>query len=70
MRIYLLGVDEDVFKDFKDINNPCFENISHVHNWRNYVPIEWKERWSELTEQEKKIIVILCSRRASSEEWD
>jgi hypothetical protein len=53
-----------------DINNPQFEKACQVHDWRNYVPYEWKDKWEEFTEREKQIIAVMAQMEADKEEWD
>lgn len=53
-----------------DLNNPEFEKAGKVHDWRNHIPMEFIEIWNDLTEREKKIIIILCQNEADAEEWD
>jgi hypothetical protein len=53
-----------------DLNNPKFEDVGRVHDWRNYIPKEWVECWSEFTEREKKIMIVMAEAQANEEDWD
>ncbi len=63
----------NLFEDFIkriDLNNPKFNEVAKVHDWRNYVPYDWQNNWNELTEREKKIIAVMAETQADNEEWD
>ena len=63
----------NLFEEFTsgiDINNPKFGEHTKVHDWRNYVPDEWVEKWDDLTERERKIIAVMVEIQADKEEWD
>jgi hypothetical protein len=53
-----------------DINNPDFQNASNIHDWRNYVPYDWRENWSKFTERERQIIAVMAQSQADKEDWD
>jgi hypothetical protein len=53
-----------------NVNKPDFEKKERVHDWRNYVPVEWVEHWEEFSEREKKIIALMAEFQAGKEEWD
>lgn len=53
-----------------DIFNPFFESARLVHDWRNYVPSEFKEAWDKLTVETRQAIIIMASIQADNEEWD
>ena len=53
-----------------DLNDPKFEDSGRVHDWRNYIPNEWVECWSEFTEKERKIMAVMAETQANNEEWD
>lgn len=69
---------DTIDKIFKEINDTAFckfesqnfNDVSRVHDWRNYVPDEIKEVWDNLTERERKLIFIMCEPIADREEWD
>jgi hypothetical protein len=58
------------FTDLIDINNPHWENAGTVHDWRNYVPDEWKEKWFEFSERERQIIAVMAWTQADKEEYE
>lgn len=67
------AIQLNIFKDFIeliDIENPNFQNVGKVHDWRNYVPYEWQEKWFEFTERERQIIAVMAETQADKEEWD
>jgi hypothetical protein len=53
-----------------DIHNPDFKNKSKVHDWRNYVPYDWRNNWEQFTERERKIIAVMAQIQADKEVWD
>lgn len=53
-----------------DINNPEFNNASQVHDWRNYVPYDWRNCWFEFSERERKLMAVMAQMQADKEEWD
>lgn len=66
----------NIFQNFQnelshiDIDNPEFDNTSKVHNWRNYIPPDWKSNWKNFTESERKIMIIMAQIQADNENWD
>lgn len=48
----------------------CWEHISRVHDWRNYVPKEIRNLWSELGLDAKAMVYALARKQADREEWD
>lgn len=64
---------EELFKEvleYIDISNPEFEKAVNVSDWRNYVPREIQIQWNNLTEREKKLIIVIAQEGASAEDWD
>ncbi len=62
-----------LFDDFIsniNIENPKFEERTKVHDWRNYVPFEWMNKWNEFSEREKKIIAVMAEMQAVNEDWN
>jgi hypothetical protein len=53
-----------------DLNNPDFENIERIHDWRNYVPDEWRPCWNDFTNVERQIIFVMANIQAENEEWE
>lgn len=53
-----------------DVNNPKFEQVGKVHDWRNYVPYEWQKNWDNFTDREKQIIAVMAEMQADAEVWD
>jgi len=49
---------------------PNFDKVGKVHDWRNYVPEEYKNDWEQLTTRERMIIINLCQIQADKEDWD
>lgn len=51
-----------------DVTNPrVLENASRVHDWRNHVPDAIAEMWNELTERERRLIILVCEQSADPE---
>ena len=57
-------------KEFYKYNNPQFDKATRVHDWRNYVPQEFKDKWDDFTLREKEIIFKMAEIQADNEEWD
>lgn len=55
---------------YKFNQDESFENISKVHDWRNYIPDEIKEIWNDLTLREKQLLFIMAEQQADKEEWE
>jgi hypothetical protein len=53
-----------------NITDEKFENISHVMDWRNYVPDACIQNWDELTVVTKMVIYSMAEKQAQNEEWD
>lgn len=61
----------ELLKNLPDLETPnMFATYSRVHDWRNYVPVEFKIEWYNLTLRERQIIYVLCEIQAQNEEWD
>lgn len=66
----------ELFENFEfeffqvDFDNPEFKKAGLFQDWRNYIPSEFVDEWSQLTVREKKIIVIMAQNQADREEWD
>ena len=52
------------------LENPQWECAGEVHDWRNYIPPEAKECWSDLTHRERGLLYIMADAQAGAEEWD
>ena len=64
------GLNVEYFLESVDLNNPDFENRCIVHDWRNYVPENWMDKWHKFTDREKIIIAVMAETIANKEEWD
>lgn len=53
-----------------NLDNPQFDKVGRVHNWRNYVPDAVKSRWPDLSEDAKLITYIIAEVQANREDWD
>ena len=53
-----------------DLDKPNFKNKTRKHDWRNYVPYEWQDKWVKFTERERQIIAVMAQMQADNEEWD
>jgi len=53
-----------------DVNNPQFESAQKVHDWRNYIPSNFREIWFDLSEETRMVIAIFAEWRADSEDWE
>lgn len=54
----------------KDLSHPAFDKATKVHDWRNYVIDEYKEKWHQLSYQTRLAIYDHCDNMAAREEWD
>jgi hypothetical protein len=52
------------------LNDPDFDRVDPVHNWRNYVPDAYKRRWGELPYETKVAVYVMAEIQAHREEWD
>lgn len=43
------------------INNPIWENIVSIYDWRSYIPQEIKEKWNKLSQMSKVVAYILAN---------
>lgn len=57
-------------KTDEELRNEKFKNVGRVHDWRNYIPIELQELWSELTDRERRLVFMFCEKESNDEEWD
>ena len=53
-----------------DWKSPDWENVSRVHDWRNYATIELRQHWKNMDDETKKIVSACLDYAASLEEWD
>ena len=53
-----------------DIENPNFRSRERVHNWKNYIPLDFKKIWKELPLVARFALVIMAEEQAEAEEWD
>lgn len=51
-------------------DNPEFENRGNVHDWRNYVPENFRVRWSMLSDESKAALIYTAESQARNEEWE
>ena len=49
---------------------PDFEEKNRIHNWKNYIPSQFKKVWPELTIEIKLSFYIMAELQASAEDWD
>jgi len=54
----------------EDINYPKWDKAKRVHDWRNYVPNEFKKAWKTLGAGTRDAIYIMASKQAQDEEWE
>ena len=47
-----------------------FDNISKVHDWKNYIPEDIKANWSVLTPRERLLLAYQAQEVANNEEWE
>ena len=55
---------------FDHILNDDFTDNGRVHNWRNYVPCEFKDTWQSLGEDVRLAIYYMAETQSDLEEWD
>lgn len=60
----------DVFVNSDVMNPSILKGSGTVHDWRKHVPDIVKSMWVELTERERRLVMIVCERAADNEEWD
>lgn len=53
-----------------EFDSPDWKKWNKIHNWKNYVPQEFKEIWGELSVDAKACIKYICEQQADKEEWD
>lgn len=53
-----------------NLNEPKFQERKKVHDWRNYVPSDWRKNWNDFTENEKKIIAVMAEMQADAEDYN
>jgi len=52
-----------------DNTNP-FTDISKCHDWRNYIPKQFKDIWLRFSLRERLLMSIIAQEVADREEWD
>ena len=53
-----------------NILNPDWDSASRVHDWRNYIPEEFKINWDGFLIEAKAMAYYFASKMANDEEWD
>lgn len=56
--------------DLDNLDSPEFSNADRVHDWRNHVPNELQDLWSELSMETRLAIAFMAEELANSEEWE
>jgi len=62
-----ISLDRDAVED---ILRPDWRTTSRVHDWRNHVPHELRELWTDLNEDARLAVYLMAERRADGEEWE
>jgi hypothetical protein len=52
----------------KAVECPEFENVGHVHDWRNYIPEELQAVWKALSFEARFIAIVMADNSASCED--
>jgi hypothetical protein len=52
------------------IENPDWDGVGKVYDWRNYVPEAIQENWHNLPPKARAVCIVMASKQASAEEWD
>lgn len=60
----------DEFSPPSDWDNPNWDIVDHVHNWRNYANEGLQREWQSFTGRQKIIISSSLDYVASNEHWD
>lgn len=54
-----------------DVMQPfLFDSPNKAHDWRNHVPEAIRDIWDNLTERERRLVMIACERAANNESWN
>ena len=57
-------------KDIGYTDQPHFDKARKCHDWRNYIPDEVRDAWSEMTVESRVMVYILAEKQANAEDWD
>ena len=54
-----------------DVMQPyLFVETLKCHDWRNHVPESIQDVWDDLTELERRLVMLSCEPAADRENWD
>ena len=53
-----------------DYLDPKWRDVDRVHNWRNYVTAELREKWPQFSEETRRIVAECLQDIANREDWD
>lgn len=55
----------------KALKHPEWDRDDRIHNWRNHISKEMKEKWSEMCELSRRLIYRQAKKDANNEtQWD
>lgn len=66
----LKAADLDGPADPQEILFTSWSDLCRVHDWRNYIPEEMRDRWLLLSPDARVVAYVLAAEWASREEWD
>lgn len=64
---------QDILSNNREIgvmDNPQFDKSRKCHDWRNYVPVNLRKAWKDLTYEARIACFIVAKKQADSEDWD
>jgi len=54
----------------QELNNPEWEKVDKVHNWKNYIPETVQANWNSLCKESQIISWFMANEQADCEVWD
>ena len=63
-------IDPYYIKRIYELESPDWEVGGKVHNWKNYIPEEFRLIWSELSVDARSMAYYFAEKIASTEEWE
>lgn len=63
----------DVIKENVEIgklDDPQWDKMRRVHEWRRYIPQVLRENWKALTAEARIAVYLMAEEQANNEDWD
>lgn len=57
-------------REIGERDNPDFDKARKCHDWRNHIPDNVRELWSEMSVEARVVAYLMAERQAAAEEWD